>query len=88
MNTQNSDGYTALIRAGWKGRLECVDVLITAGADVNIQNKCGETALMLASDDKCIKALMQELMRTNRMITIRRLWCLQLDQAMLSVQSY
>ena len=33
------DGETALMKASWKGHMECVKVLLDKGAEVNKQDK-------------------------------------------------
>jgi hypothetical protein len=45
-------GDTALMRAAKEGHLDTVKVLIEYGADTNIRNKDGETALSLAEKNK------------------------------------
>jgi ankyrin repeat protein len=40
--------YSPLMWAAKSGSLECVDVLLKAGADASVQNKNGETALLIA----------------------------------------
>lgn len=52
VNSQNDDGFTALMFACYTSMKNCVEVvkkLIESGADINIQNKHGYTALMLAT---------------------------------------
>jgi len=50
INTQDSDGQTALIRAANGGNLNLVKYLVSAGADVNVQDKDGDTARMIAKN--------------------------------------
>src|SRR5262245_14415059 len=50
-NAQNeSDGRTALINAAARGDLEVVNVLVQRGADVNVKDKKGYTALFHATE--------------------------------------
>lgn len=52
INYRNELGYTALmIACGYSTRhtIKCVELLLQSGANPNLQNNCGETALMLAS---------------------------------------
>ena len=51
---------TALMKAATKGHAKCVELLLEAGADVNMKDKNGDTALIEASNkghDKCVKLL-------------------------------
>ena len=60
MNKQLNNGRTALMFAAWGGHDKCVDLLIYAGADVNVQDVDGWTAVMLAAQrgsDKCVDFL-------------------------------
>ena len=43
-------GYTSLMMAALYGNIEIVNLLIASGADVNIKNDFGTTALMLAKN--------------------------------------
>lgn len=43
------EGYTVLMFAAISGQSEMVDVLLEHGADVNVKNKVGSSALMMAS---------------------------------------
>ena len=45
VNVKDNDGWTALMRASWRGYLEIVQYLVEIGADINIKNKDGKTAL-------------------------------------------
>ena len=59
---RGADVKTTLIKAAEEGRLEWVNILVQAKADVNKQNEYGETALMKAAekgDLKCIEFLTQ-----------------------------
>lgn len=42
----NGDGYTALILAAYNGRMDAMNALLAAGADPNLGDKRGNTALM------------------------------------------
>ena len=48
MNIQGFDGETALMEASCSNALQCMKILIQAGADVNSQNYKTETALINA----------------------------------------
>ena len=39
MHLSFQDGWTALMKASERGRMECVTVLLDRGAEVNMQNK-------------------------------------------------
>jgi ankyrin repeat protein len=47
----NDDGSTALMYAVQKGSTEIVEMLLKAGAKVEVANKRGETALDLAGEE-------------------------------------
>lgn len=46
IDARNADGHTALILAAYHGRGSSVDALLAAGADPNIGDRRGNTALM------------------------------------------
>ncbi|MFN7657654.1 MAG: ankyrin repeat domain-containing protein, partial [Dolichospermum sp.] len=48
VNLQKSSGETAVIWAVDEGYIQAVDLLIQFGADVNLKNQGGYTALMIA----------------------------------------
>ena len=48
VNAQDADGYTALMYAAECGNVPAVLLLLEAGAKVDVQNKNGNTALMIA----------------------------------------
>jgi hypothetical protein len=55
-----SRGYTAVIWAALKGKIECLKLLIDAKADLNLQDTNGLTAVMRAAlngEIKCLKLL-------------------------------
>ena len=55
-------GKTTLMYAAGNGHLQCTELLIAAGADVNKRSKHNLTALMLAArhgHDSCVKALVE-----------------------------
>ena len=56
-NKGNSEGQTALMRAAMNGCLNCVDILVDAGAYVNGRDDSGRTALLccLIEGKKCVK---------------------------------
>ena len=43
------EGYTVLMFAAVSGQCDSVNVLLAHGADVNVKNKVGSSALMMAS---------------------------------------
>lgn len=82
-------GRSALIYAAEKGRKDCVQVLLNAGADTDLQDKNGHTALMCCVDEECISLILQsnansELVDTGGKTALflafekRRLACLKL----------
>jgi len=52
LNIQNKDGYTALMYASEKNNEEIIKILIFKGADVNIKNNKGKTAIKLTNNEK------------------------------------
>ncbi|MCF7900244.1 ankyrin repeat domain-containing protein [Candidatus Babeliales bacterium] len=62
VNTQNQQGYTALMAATDNGHDSCVRLLLTAPEiQVNAQSQQGETALMFAAvngHDSCVRLLL------------------------------
>ena len=57
-----NDMYTGLARAAMYGQYDCVDVLLKAGADVNMFVNMGYTALMYAAQSgshSCVELLIQ-----------------------------
>ena len=62
MNLLNCNQYSALMYFSRGGHLECVNLLIKAGADVNMRNKHGESALSfscIADQARCMKVLIK-----------------------------
>jgi ankyrin repeat protein len=58
LNKQNKySNDTALMCASWNGHIECLQLLIDAGANVNMQNIDGNTALIWASRNSHIECL-------------------------------
>ena len=53
MNKQTKDGETALIFAAEKNNLEVMKLLVRKGADMDVQNPEGKTALILATEHQC-----------------------------------
>jgi ankyrin repeat protein len=53
------DGRTALMNAALNSCLMTVNILVDAGANVNLQDKDGRTALMMASTNKIIDKLLK-----------------------------
>lgn len=63
LDAQDDSGYTALMTAVLRDNLAAVELLLRLGADPDIENNDGETALILAVDDHkypIVKALTQE----------------------------
>ena len=61
MNVKKT-GKPALIEAAKGGYDECVDLLLSSGASVNLRNKFGNTALIAAvksGNDRCVNKLIQ-----------------------------
>ena len=60
---QDQEGNTALIVAAQEGHDKCVDILIRGGANVNIQDRVGNTSLMWTQGlghgkyGKCVRLL-------------------------------
>ena len=57
-------GYneTLVMRAASEGKFKCLSELVKAGADVNLKNKDGDTALILAADGNhvdCVDLLLK-----------------------------
>ena len=55
-------GYTALHRASYKNKPECVEILLRFGANINATNDDGDTALHEASyhgKPKCLEILLK-----------------------------
>ena len=48
VNARSDGGNTALMEAGHKGLTKVVELLLAKGASVDLQNKYGETALMVS----------------------------------------
>ena len=59
VNAKDDDGWTALMRASWRGYFEIVKYLVEKGADINIKNNNGKTALDLADSEK-IKEILRK----------------------------
>ncbi|CAH0387286.1 unnamed protein product [Bemisia tabaci] len=51
VNKKNVAGETALHRASWKGHHHVEEVLLSKGADINLLNNLGQTALDLTHDE-------------------------------------
>jgi len=50
VNARDDNGETALIMAVFNEQIKIVELLLEAGADVNVMAVNGETALMLAKE--------------------------------------
>lgn len=48
LDIQDDRGYSALMVTAMKGHVEAFQLLLYAGADVKLSNKCGETAILLS----------------------------------------
>lgn len=48
VNTKNTRGFTPLHEALQKGCGECIDILLRAGADMNLENQQGENGFVMA----------------------------------------
>ena len=59
VNSKDDDGWTALMRASWRGYSEILQYLIEIGADINIKNNDGKTALDLADNEE-IKEILRK----------------------------
>ena len=60
VNSQDKDGWTALMLASINGHTDCVKLLIDNGADANLQNEVERSALIYAASDgykECVKLL-------------------------------
>ena len=54
VNRQDRDGNTGLVLASYNGRTDIVKILLAAGADINLRNKYGKTALYYAAQERYI----------------------------------
>lgn len=54
---QNGEGYTPLHYAAQENKVKCINVLIEAGANVNIETKEGFTPLHIAAGEGHVKAV-------------------------------
>ncbi|KAM7269858.1 hypothetical protein ACFE04_025355 [Oxalis oulophora] len=61
INVLNCDGYTPLMLAARRGYSNICEVLITYGAEINIQNTRHETALLLAGKNGCADVILDSL---------------------------
>ena len=62
INQATSNGRTALMFAAQFGNINCMNLLITAGAKINAQDEYGATALMLSSffgQDEAVNVLLE-----------------------------
>ena len=69
INHRNDCDFTAILFACEKGCLKCVDLLIKAGADVNIQVRDGLTPLIQAvacNHDDCLDMLIKGVNQSNQ----------------------
>ena len=63
LNEKDGNGDPLLVCATKKGHFKCAEVLIRAGADVNLPGKNGETALSNSAamdNNDCVKSLIQK----------------------------
>ena len=56
VEARDSNGWTPLMTASYRGHTSIVKALLAAGADVNAANNDGETALILACEDGHLEA--------------------------------
>jgi ankyrin repeat protein len=63
VNAKDNDGITALFFAAKYGHAEIAKLLIRRGADPNLKNAAGETALDIASDTNMKKIIKEEWVR-------------------------
>ena len=61
---QRNNGWTALMYASYHCHKETVQLLLNHGADVNLKNEEGQTALDLADDEE-IKEMIQNHVNTS-----------------------
>ena len=59
VNATNKRNETALMLASWKGNVDAINVLISAGADQTIESISGKTWLHYAVDGNCSKEVLQ-----------------------------
>ncbi|KAL5502776.1 hypothetical protein EMCRGX_G009597 [Ephydatia muelleri] len=67
-SSAGKDGFTALMMASRKGRVECVKLLLDKGASADLLDKRGDTALMMASREgrvECVQFLLDKGARAN-----------------------
>ena len=62
INASSGGGNTALMEAGHKGLTKVVELLIARGANVDAQNKYGETALIVSSLEGAEPAVVKALL--------------------------
>mgnify|MGYP002518656156 FL=1 len=65
IDAKNNDGFSALMFASSSGHSKMVDCLITNDADVNIENKYGQTALDLAGSE-VVEKILKKAMRDRK----------------------
>ena len=61
MHAQDKSGVTALIAAAYRNDLEIVDILIDAGADVNVQDHTQQSAYLIATSEGYLELLLKTL---------------------------
>ncbi|MGD8659045.1 MAG: ankyrin repeat domain-containing protein [Desulfobacterales bacterium] len=64
------EGYTVLIFAAVSAQRDIVEVLLTHGADVNVKNKIGSSALMMASGTRIFSENSKKLEQRSSLITL------------------
>lgn len=65
INTTNNKGESAFFLACAKDREDVVDILLEYGADINIENKCGDTPLICAAHNNNLDIVEMLLMRSS-----------------------
>ena len=68
LDEKNEDGDTALMLAAWNKHAGIAELLIKAGASLNVTDSAGKTALQLAeiSDDPAIVKLLKEAAQSKK----------------------
>ena len=64
----DKDGYTALMKAAWRGREKTAKQLLEHGADVNAKNNDGRTALMVAASSALMSASSERCEKTVKLL--------------------
>ena len=81
-------GQTALMLAVSHGRLDLAELLLTAGADVNVQDEDGSTALMCASEHGHVELVKLLLTQPNCDVNITDSVCITSTRRHFSMLQY